>query len=67
VGTVISPTLTELTLALLLREVLISYYGISGVVAVATGTLVVNIIMGVALIMLGPAAWLFFIYEKDEK
>lgn len=31
----------------------------SGAVAVAAGTLIVNIIMGAALIMVGPAAWLF--------
>lgn len=59
VGTAISLTIAELTLALLLREALASHYGISGTVAVAAGTLVVNIIMGVALIMVGPAAWLF--------
>jgi len=59
VGTVISLTIGELALALLLREALTSYYGISGAVAVATGTLIVNIIMCVSLIMAGPAAWLF--------
>ncbi|MDO5147685.1 MAG: HAMP domain-containing sensor histidine kinase [Eubacteriales bacterium] len=59
VGTTISLTIGELVLALLLREALTSYYGISGTVAVAAGTLVVNIVMGAALIMVGPAAWLF--------
>ena len=57
VGTTISLTIAELVLALLLREFFTSYYGISGAVAVATGTLVVNIIMCAALIMVLPAAW----------
>lgn len=52
-------TVTELLLALLLREGLMSYYGISGTVAVAAGTVIVNIIFAAALIMVGPAAWLF--------
>lgn len=59
VGTTICLTIAELVLALLMRETLTSYYGISGTISVATGTLVVNIIMSVALIMVGPAAWLF--------
>ena len=59
VGTTISLTIAELVLALLFREFFTSYYGISGAVAVATGTLVVNIIMCAALIMVLPAAWLF--------
>lgn len=50
VGTTISLTIAELVLALLLREVFTSYYGISGAVAVVTGTLVVNIIMCLSLI-----------------
>lgn len=43
VGTTISLTIAELVLALLFREFFTSYYGISGAVAAATGTLVVNI------------------------
>lgn len=59
VGTTISLTFAELALALLFRDVFAPYYGISGTIAVATGTLFVNIIMGAALIMVGPAAWFF--------
>lgn len=57
VGTTSSLTIAELVLALLFREFFTSYYGISGAVAAATGTLVVNIIMCAALIMVLPAAW----------
>lgn len=59
VGTTVSLTIAELLLALLFRDVFAPYYGISGTIAVAAGTLVVEIILVVALVMAGPAAWFF--------